>query len=262
MTSSSHWSAHRSIDAHFRGATSPARERRMRAHLAGCAGCRERYERHLHLAALVPDAAAPARERLRRGLGLDAPAAASRASFAWWRGAAPALAALCLVVAFGLRRPSPSEPQARGGAGPASHLLAYELAPGHAARQALGAIDRGSGLAFAYVNGARRARLLVFGVDESRRVYWYHPAWVDARENPVAVPIEGDDRLHEIPQAVTQALASKRLEIFGAFGDDTLSVRDVEAAVARAPLDEQGRPRVTLPGWDVTRLDLSLTGAP
>lgn len=174
----------------------------------------------------------------------------------------PAAACLCVVAGLGLGRQRAALPQARSAAGPASQLLVYEVDRRHASRQATGRIDRGSALAFAYANAAHRRRLLVFGVDEDRRVYWYHPAWSDARENPVAVPIEDDGALHEIPQAVTHALAGRRLEIFAAFGDDALSVRDVEAALARAPADAAGRPVVTLPGWDVTRYELALAGEP
>jgi hypothetical protein len=256
---SSHWRTRRAIDAHFQGEATPASEHRMRDHLGWCAPCRAHYDGRLRLAALLPDGAPTARERLARGLGLAAPA---RASGLWWKGLAPVAVGLCVLVAVRHGAPPVEDPQARGGGARGSHLLVYEVGQHHDVHSAIGQIDRGSGLAFAYVNGAHRQRLLVFGVDEARHVYWYHPAWTDARQNPSGVAIAGDDTLHEIPQAVTQPLAGRRLQIFGAFGDEGLSVREIEAAVARAPAEADGRLRVTLPGWDVTRLDLALTGAP
>jgi hypothetical protein len=111
------------------------------------------------------------------------------------------------------------------------------------------------------MNAAHRQRLMIFGVDEDRRVFWYQPAWTDPRDNPAAVPVADDAAVHEIPQAVTHPLRGRRLQLFGAFGDQPLTVRDVEAAIKRASLDVNGRFDVTLPGWDVKSFPLALTEA-
>jgi hypothetical protein len=118
-----------------------------------------------------------------------------------------------------------------------------------------------SGLAFAYANMGRKQRLMVFAVDEGRRVYWYHPAWRSPAEDPTAVAIERDDALHEIPQAVAHRFAGRRLQLFGVFLDRALSVRAMEGLVARAPADERGRIELGVAGADVTRLDLNLVPA-
>lgn len=265
----------RLVNAHFRAVTTLASERRMRVHLLACADCRHHYERHLHLAAVDPGAALPARARLAHGLGLQLPSTRSRTGVGRLRSAtAVAAIGLCAIVGLGLfLRQRTSDPQARGGAvTKTSQLLVYEITKSGAVgkggirnggvRQVTSDIDRGSGLAFAYVNVAHKRRLLVFAVDDKRHVYWYHPAWTDARDNPVGIAIVPDDAVHEIPQAVTHRLAGRRLQLFGAFADETLSVRDVEAAVARAPSDEQGLLQVALPGSEITRLAIALSGAP
>ena len=260
-----HRRARRLVDAHFRGDISPANERWMRGHLADCAPCRDRYERWQHLAAVDPHGRPSARQRLARGLGLAPARAGVRVGpFGAW--AAIPVTAFVLCVGLGLGRHLSrldSPPQARGGdPGLRSQLLVYEIGRGGPVRPAIRQIQRDSGLAFAYVNTAHRQRLMIFGVDEDRRVFWYQPAWTDARDNPAAVPVADDVAVHEIPQAVTHPLRGRRLQLFAAFGDQPLTVREVEAAVKRAAPAGDGRFDVALPGWDVSSVPLSLTEAP
>ena len=89
-------------------------------------------------------------------------------------------------------------------------------------------------LAFAYRNPARKGRLLVFAVDEHGHVYWYHPGWSDAGQNPTAVPISAEPGLHELPAAVLHKFDGERIMIHALFTDRELSVRQIEAAVASA----------------------------
>jgi hypothetical protein len=92
----------------------------------------------------------------------------------------------------------------------------------------------GDELAFAYRNPARKGRLLVFAVDEHGHVYWYHPGWSDAGQNPTAVPISAEPGLHELPAAVLHKFDGERIMIHALFTDRELSVRQIEAAVASA----------------------------
>ena len=173
--------------------------------------------------------------------------------------AVSAIAAACAVVlVIGLHRQPGPEPR---GATLGSQLLVYELTAGTKPRPVVSEIHADAGLAFAYANIGRKRRLMVFGVDEDRRVYWYQPAWQSQTEHPVAVEIARDDKLHEIPQATTHHFAGRRLQIFGVFLDQAMSARDMEDLVAHAPSDEKGRLRVPVPGADVTRLDLDLVAA-
>ena len=255
------------IDAHFRGRPASEAERRMRLHVSGCAACRAYYERHLLLAAIDPGVALPSHQRLARGLGLSGTAPVSaRARFGWRTalGAAAALGLFALVGLRVLRTPGPA-PQARGTASPPSQLLVYAIAPlsSAVARVTAGTrLDRNGSLAFAYVNVAHKRRLMVFAVDEHRHVFWYHPAWQDVRDDPVGVPIAADEGVHEIPQAVRHRFEGERLQLFGVFDDRDTSVREVEAAVARAPLDAHGQLALTLPAAQITSLLLTLSGDP
>src|SRR5262245_26377056 len=250
------------IDRHFEGTGAPAGEHSMRAHLVDCSDYRAHYERHLHLVAIDPQAALPRRERLARGLGLSSLPARTR-SPRWWFVLAVPAAAACAVALFavGLLRTAP-EPQPRGGpASKGSQLLVYEIPKGAAARQAAGEVRADSALAFAYANIAHRRHLMVFAVDEARRVYWYHPAWQDPADDPVAVDVARDDAVHELPHAITHRFAGRRLRVFGVFADRALSVRQIEALVARAPVDDQGRLQIVVPEAEVRTLDVAVATA-
>lgn len=245
------------IRAHFRGRISPNGERVMRLHLVDCADCRADYDRHLGLAVMDPSAALPAIDRLARGLGLPA---RRRAAPGWLAFAVGAAACAAALLAVGLGR-SPGGLQPRGGAAPGSQLLVYDVANGKPAQSVVSELRPDSRLAFAYANIRHKQRLMVFAVDEGRRVYWYHPAWQRADDDPAAVEIARDDGLHEIPQAVAHRFAGRRLQLFGVFLDRPVSVREMEAIVARAPADEKGRLSLGVAGADVTRLDLNLVPA-
>jgi hypothetical protein len=106
-------------------------------------------------------------------------------------------------------------------------------------------------LAFAYRNPAGVRRLLIFAVDEHGHVYWYHPEWSDAAENPTAVLISAEPGLHELPAAVLQKFDGERIMIHALFTDRELNVRQVEAAVAAASVRDRapGAPEpLGLPG--------------
>lgn len=252
----------RLVDAHFSGRVSPAGEREMRAHLVVCGPCRAYYDRHLLLGRLVPDGAPPMRDRLAGGLGLSAARSEAGArAVGQWRilAAAGAIAAAFLLVRVGPHRPFELEPR---GAVPGSQLLAYELTPGGTPRPVGTYVHTEAGLAFAYANIGRRRYLMVFAVDETRRVYWYHPAWQSRADDPIGLEIAGDDAVHEIPQAITHHFAGRRLQLFGVFLDRAMSVRDIEDLVAHAPADNQRQLQLRIPGADVTQLDLKLVAAP
>jgi hypothetical protein len=251
----------RLIEAHFAGRVSPAGEREMRAHLVGCADCRGYYDRHLRLALVDPGAALPAGERLARGLGLAPERPGGRGRRRWLALAAATATCAVALLTIGRVR-APADPQPRGGAAPGSQLLVYEVAKGQQARPVVAALRADSGLAFAYANIGHKQRLMVFAVDEGRRVYWYHPAWRSPAENPAAVAIARDDALHEIPQAIAHRFAGRRLQLYGVFLDRAMSVREMEALVARAPADDRGRIDLGVAGADVTRLDVNLVPAP
>jgi hypothetical protein len=253
----------RLIDRHFGGRSAPAPERELREHLVGCARCRDYYDRHLLLAAAEPGQAVPLAERLARGLGL--PAASSRGSKArlWWAAALPAALGVTIAVLVALPAHVAAPLQARGaGTSPGGQLLAYEVSDAGSARPLPQRIAPDSALAFAYANVDRKQRLLVFAIDEQRRVYWYHPAWTNAAEDPVAMTLQADTALHEIPERIKHHLGPGRLQIFGVFTDDVLSVRAVERTVAAAGDDVSGALRRLAPDAELAHFEVNVAGAP
>jgi hypothetical protein len=221
------------VDRHFAGGIDPAGEHALRGHLPGCDGCRERYERHLLLARLTRSGPS-AEDRLARGLGLAAPRR---------RWLVPSAVAVAVAVVLGLFVALPRREagfQERGGPIATQGLRVYRVSSGDRLTPILGgSVAREDELAFGYENRNARRRLMIFGIDEAGRVYWYHPAWTDAAQNPVAVPVEPG--IHDLPEAIAQPLLGHRLEIHALFTDDPLDVRSVERELAASG-------RVTRPG--------------
>jgi hypothetical protein len=207
------------VDRHFAGRLGTAGEEELRRHLPECADCTARYRAQLAMERLDPRAAG-AKARLRRALGLPAP---RRRTWQWLALPSLAAAALLLIVAGGDRGFL-----ARGGSGPAA-LEIYR--PHHGQVEAV--IRPGDELAFAYRNLSKKSRLLLFGVDEHRHVFWYHPAWVQDSDEPVAIPLQRDAALHELPEAIAQPLDGRELRIVAWFLDEPLSVKQAEALIAK-----------------------------
>jgi Putative zinc-finger len=220
------------IGRHFAGTLSPSDERVMREHLPTCEPCRALYERHLLLARLDPEAL-PAQERIARGLGLSTARRRWPTLAAATAIAATAAAAVVLLVARGARddgftsrggAPAPSAPESR--------VFLYDVESRPRLLLAGDVVGRSDELALAYENRLAKKRLMVFGVDEHRHVYWFYPAWENEAEDPVAVPIAADTGRHELPEAVRHAFDGRTLEVHAVFVDSPFSVRQVEALVA------------------------------
>lgn len=266
---SAHRPFFRRIDAHFARAISAAEERELRLHLRECATCRQYYERHLLLEKLDPVAEGTGAEtRIAVGLGLGLERRRATAHYAL-------AAAVTLVLALGLpaqigemavgaklrsrvaqtppattgAAPSPpvvptqpfeeSELAARGLAtqSVSSHLLVYRFRSNRAAELVEQAIGRNDELAFAYANPEGFDRVLIFGVDEHRHIYWYHPAWSKQREDPTGVTIAGGPGVHELAEAVRQPLDGHTLHVIALFTRDKLSVKTVERMLRTGEMD-------------------------
>lgn len=242
------------VDRHFSGRIHPTDERRMREHLPSCATCRDQYERHLLLARLTPGAL-DARTRLGRGLGV-----AVREERLPWRPALAALAVACVALLMVRVVPGRDASSVEGftprgsGQAEASRLMVYAVGADGVPAPVGEALDARQELAFAYRNPDARRYLLVFGVDEAGRVYWYHPSWTDPEANPRAVPIHAGDALWELPEAISQPLAAGRLTVHGVFLDEPMTVRELEAGLAAA--GDGGVGEALPPGADVTSLPL------
>ena len=227
------------VDGHFGRGLSAARERTLRAHLPGCDACRAHYERHLLLAELDPRAPS-AKQRLARGLGLRA--TAPRPVRAWASGLMLVATAACaaLLVLPRLQTEDAGDGfTARGGTPPAVALPAalqvYRALPdGRGAEPVTSRVRPDDALAFAYRNPLGMEHLLVFGVDEAGSVYWYHPAWTDAAQDPQAVPARPGGGPHELPEAVRHRTDGRQLTIYTLLSQRRIDVQSVEDAIRRA----------------------------
>lgn len=244
----------RLVVKHFKGATSPRRERALRAHLEACARCRAFYDQVAGVSSLDPSSPSR-RERLARGLGFTVEAK-GRGS---WRFFALAVMAACGVMLFvgPWRHPERAEREAseesgfvaRGSAVPATSDLVVFAARGGRPTTLRDTFHASDELAFGYRNADRKAALMIFSIDEHGHVYWYHPAWNDPATNPAAIPISREPGWHELPVAVAHDYDGGRMVIHALFTDLPLTVRQVEQAVASRPRDS------SLRALDVRSLD-------
>jgi hypothetical protein len=226
-----HDACRRRIKAHFSGRIASGDETLMRHHLPGCEPCRRHYERYLLLSDLDPSAL-DARERIGRGLGV------LRHSPPIHRlGALLAAAAVagCLLLALPGLRGLGGSFQARGSARNEPPLLEiYHSGGGRPFEMARNEIGAGDELAFAYANARAYAYLAVCGIDEHGHVYWYHPAWTSAADDPESVPIEAGMRLHELPEAISHSLDGTHLRVLAVFTHRPRHVRELERELDRA----------------------------
>lgn len=219
------------IDAHFtsRGAA-PSGD--WRTEVAASPKARRRYARWLLLAKLDRRQAS-AEERIGRALGLGRP----RRSGAQWvagLGVATAVAMALLVV---LPRGDEGFQARGGGAAFASELRIFRVEGGAASVVEPDAtIARGDELAFAYRNPLGRVWLLVFAVDAAGNVYWFHPAWTDAAEEPLAIPATHSEELVELPSATSHEWSASPVTVHAWLSDQRRSVQEVEAVLKGGPL--------------------------
>ena len=255
------------IERHFAGRISLADERHMREHVGGCPECRAYYDRHLLLAEMDRGRAVSPEDRIAVGLGL----AKSRHSALGplLGGLAVATAAAIVAIAAPSIWPRHDEFASRGAVhtAPEGELYVYRIGSGGSPERADGTrMHQRDELAFAYTNRAGWPYLLVFGVDEHRHVYWYHPAWQNADETPRAVSIQSGSVGHELPDATSHDLDGAELHVFGLFIRTALTVRDVEerlktrAAGSLQPAPSDKDIRALFPDSYVSELVLKVEG--
>lgn len=255
----------RLIDRHFAGRLSRRGERALRARLPEDEAARAYYERRQLLARLDPRALS-AEQRLARGLGLGPAPRPARSLLLWGAtGAALAGGLVAVLVSQGLPGWGTGRPQhpaehggsgftARGSATVLPVLEIFTVTGGARAAPVGDGITRGAELGFAYRNPRRRAYLLLFALDNARRVYWYHPAFTDPRSDPVAVAISKAEGLHELGEAIAHDYRGSTLAVHALFSDRPWTVRAIEAALRRA--NRAPDEALVLPATDdhVTRL--------
>ena len=215
------------IAQHFAGRGGRSAERALRDHCADCAECRDYYERHLLLSELDPSALGP-KDRIGRGLGLSS------------GRKLPGVAGVCLLAAAALFWLAPhglpaAQFMARGASAiQSAGLDVYLIQQDGSARPVATKIGANAELAFAYASAAEHPYLMVFGVDEHGHVCWYHPEWTDPKADPVARSVSTRPGTFELPEAVTQPLDGRKLQVLGLFSATPLHVHAVEQVVSAA----------------------------
>jgi hypothetical protein len=91
-------------------------------------------------------------------------------------------------------------------------------------------------LAFTYRNrpDSRFRFLMVFGVDEVGRVYWYYPQHNDPAANPGSISIDAVPGVVELPEQVAHDLGTGSFRLFGLFSPEPLAVDEVERVAGNA----------------------------
>lgn len=241
----------REIVAHFAGRATPVGESAMRAHLQVCVDCRKHYERALLLAHLDPRGLT-AMERIGRGLGFSGrgsfhrgSASRPRARFVLTGFLAAAVGAAAVLVVARANFLGPTPPfTARGpGTAPPAATTAtfwtYRIAaasPPILEDRTIGPDDE---LAFAYSNLLGKPYLMLFGVDEHRHVYWFHPPWPTGAPAPRAVAAASGAGPHELPGAIRHRLDGRRLDVYAVFADTALDVGSIERGARASAAPEE-----------------------
>lgn len=235
------------VDRHFEATITPDQERKLRTHIEACPQCQTRYERRMLLAALDPQAP-DARTRLGVGLGLLPRRGPSRGAWAAAAGVCAAAAVVLVVLMPGVTGqdggPAPAHPggrvelpvrRGRASRGATVSVSVFRAWPGGESRDIDSPIAADAALVFSYRNEARRARLLLFGVGDDGRVYWYHPQWQDPARDPVAAPVQGGGGNFVLTTAVKHRIAGQHLTLHALFVDEPHSVREVERRLLEEP---------------------------
>jgi hypothetical protein len=235
-TGAEHSRSLRTIADHFSGRTSPRAESAMRAHMPACTECREVYQGYLILEQLDPTAM-PARQRIAHGLALLVPR--SLRVSAWWLALAIPVATALMLAWLPARTADPVQ-LAAGTFTARSTDLGSALRPGFwvyrldaadQPRMVDRVINRGDELAFAYSNPGGKLYLMIFAVDDKRKVYWFHPAWPTGASPPVARPALPGPGPHELPEAIRHDLEGRHLQLYALFTDVKLDTMTIERRV-------------------------------
>ncbi len=253
------------VDAHFEGRISPKDETRLRPHLPTCASCTEYYERRALLASLDPEAL-PLAERLGRGLGLvSGHAVTTPSGFTRPRPrlvvvtlALVAAAAIVLLALAGRNKPDDGFASRGGLASGAPYVRVYTSSGGAPSPlEDAGPLRRDTELGFAYESVEGKGQLMIFGLDEHGHVFWYHPAWIDPKDDPASVRVETGAGLKPLREAIAHELDGRTLELHALFSNAPRTVKAVEGALGgrRAPLGP-----LTLP--DTTDVVMTVEVAP
>jgi len=108
-------------------------------------------------------------------------------------------------------------------------IQVYRVSKGSEARLAIDAVGRGDELAFTYVDGVDKKRPMIFAIDESKRVYWLHPASTSGADDPVATTDRAGPEPRELRRPFAHRFAGTRLDVHAVFLDEPVTVRQMDS---------------------------------
>ncbi len=121
-------------------------------------------------------------------------------------------------------------------------LNAFHLSKNEAPERLSGTLHPDDGLLFSYTNlgPAPFSHLMVFAIDEAGQVYWYYPAFLDARDNPTGIRIKSGVSREGLQEVIAHPYKEGELVLIGLFSDTALSVADIENRVEMGIADATG----------------------
>lgn len=192
--------------------------------------------------------------RLEAARRLGAQSSAEGRNMSRWMGFAAA-AAIALLVSAGLlltrsqESPAPEDEFRVKSAAPERDTRsrwiafnAFRLSEKAQPEQVRDSLHPNDGLLFSYTNLGPKpfSYMMIFGMDDHRRVYWYYPAFLDAKDNPTSIPIDRDVSRAGLREVIAHPYAEGSLTLFALFSDNILSVSDIESAAAQGVKDGTG----------------------
>lgn len=273
-----HSLAHRPLlDRYFRSDVDPRETQVVLRRVATCSACRRRYERQLLFERVRPDGDDLRANRLWEAIRQSAGATVTSPPPArptpsrhrvWVTAAFAAVGAMVLLVGGPYLLPGRqgADPVPRGAGDnrsppPAIHL--YRSTPDNRTERVGKTISASDGILVAYSNPAPELRyLLVFAVDDKKRLHWYYPPYQSLGVDPAAIPVRSGAVGVELGEEIRHSLEPGPLRVFAAFLATQRHVLETEALVQRA-LDAQAGPatavvELPIPGATVTSLLLEV----
>jgi hypothetical protein len=102
-------------------------------------------------------------------------------------------------------------------------------------------VSRGDGLMFSFVNPGPRpfTHLMIFGVDSTQQIRWFHPAYTVAGTNPTSIALEPRQAPRLLADIIEHDFSLGPMTVYALFSRVPLHVADIEARLAAGPLDVQ-----------------------
>ncbi len=173
----------------------------------------------------------------------------SRFRLSWPLGAVVAAAA-CLMLVGGVTLRSPiadefrvkSSAQLGSDAERWASVKAYRAGENGVATAFAGKIRKGDGLLFSYTNLGSQpfGYLMIFVVDQTGEVRWFHPAYLQPGENPQSIPINKGVTGVELPELIRQDFAPGRAYLHALFSSRPLRVLEMEGILRNGKSGSEG----------------------